>query len=183
MAAVVVVAGCSSDAGTSASSGDAPARRAAGGADAEVVALRGPTSPTEHVGLTTQIPTDRASFDEIASQLFGEQASEGRHLDDLEVGAGLHLSSAAHPTADDEVALTVALDTTGAKPPTRTVASVPASTATGKTFIDAVDADLAPAVEAEGIRCVVTDTIMSRPGVGATLATVCLQAGTAGAPR
>lgn len=49
--------------------------------------------------------------------------------------------------------------------------------------IDAVDADLAPAVEAEGIRCVVTDTIMSRPGVGATLATVCLQAGTAGAPR
>ena len=49
--------------------------------------------------------------------------------------------------------------------------------------IDAVDADLAPAVEAEGIRCVVADTIMSRPGVGATLATVCLQAGTAGAPR
>jgi hypothetical protein len=143
VAAVVVVAGCSSDAGTSASSGDAPARRAAGGADAEVVALRGPTSPTEHVGLTTQIPTDRASFDEIASQLFGEQASEGRHLDDLEVGAGLHLSSAAHPTADDEVALTVALDTTGAKPPTRVVASVPASTATGSTFIDAVDAALA----------------------------------------
>lgn len=49
--------------------------------------------------------------------------------------------------------------------------------------IDAVDADLAPAVEAEGIRCVVTDTIMSRPGVGAMLATACLQAGAAGAPR
>ena len=61
----------------------------------------------------------------------GEQAGGGSYLDDLEVGAGLHLSSAAHPKADDEVALTVALDTTGAKPPTRIVASVPASTATG----------------------------------------------------
>lgn len=52
-------------------------------------------------------------------------------------------SSAEHPEADDQVALTVTLDTTGAEPLTRTVASVPASTATGKTFIDAVDAALA----------------------------------------
>ncbi len=48
--------------------------------------------------------------------------------------------------------------------------------------IDSVDADLAPAVQAEGIRCVVTDTIMSRPGVGASLATACLHA-VSGAPR
>jgi hypothetical protein len=139
---VLLVAGCSSDAGTTASSGDQPSKAASKG-DAEVVALRGPTSPTEHVGLTTQIPTDRASFDAVASQLFGAEAAKGAYLDDLEVGTGLHLSSAKHPTADDEVALTVQLDTTGAKPPTRTVASVPASTATGKTFIDAVDAALA----------------------------------------
>ncbi len=42
--------------------------------------------------------------------------------------------------------------------------------------IDAVDHQLASAVEAEGLRCVVTDTIMSRPGVGAELARVCLGA-------
>ncbi|MBN9189441.1 MAG: hypothetical protein J0I62_13210, partial [Microbacterium sp.] len=55
----------------------------------------------------------------------GEDAADGTYLDDLEVGSGLHLSSAEHPDADDQVALTVQLDTTGAEPPTRTVASVP----------------------------------------------------------
>lgn len=142
VAALLLVAGCSSDAGTTASSSKAASSSKKGAADAETVALRGPTSPTEYVGLTTQIPTDREQFDQIASQLFGEDAASGTYLDDLEVGAGLHLSSAEHPDADDEVALTVELDTTGAEPPTRTVASVPASTATGKTFIDAVDAAL-----------------------------------------
>jgi len=138
---MVLVAGCSSDAASTASSADdTTGAKAKDPANAEVVALRASTSPTEYVGLTTQIPTDRAQFDEIASQLFGEDAAGGTYLDDLEVGAGLHLSSAAHPKADDQVALTVALDTTGAEPPTRTVASVPASTGTGKTFIDAVDA-------------------------------------------
>lgn len=42
--------------------------------------------------------------------------------------------------------------------------------------IDTVDAPLADAVEAQGVRCVVTDTIMSRAGVGASLATACLSA-------
>lgn len=138
---MLVVAGCSSDAGTTASSTKDTAA-AEGGGTTEAVALRGPTSPTEYVGLTTQIPTDRERFDRISSQLFGEEAASGTYLDDLEVGSGLHLASAEHPKADDEVALTVTLDTTGAEPPTRTVASVPASTATGKTFIDAVDAAL-----------------------------------------
>ena len=143
VAAVLLVAGCSSDARSRTSSTeDTTTAKAKEGASAETVSLRGPTSPTEYVGLTTQIPTDRASFDEIASQLFGEDAASGAHLEDLEVGAGLHLSSAEHPDADDEVALTVTMDTTGAEPPTRTVASVPASTGTGKTFIDAVDAAL-----------------------------------------
>lgn len=141
VAAAVLVAGCSSDPAPTASSKEEPSGSSTEAA-AETVALRGPTSPTEHVGLTTQIPTDRASFDELASQLFGADASEGTYLEDLEVGAGLHLSSAAHPDADDQVALAVELDTTGAEPPTRTVARVPASTATGKTFIDAVDAAL-----------------------------------------
>jgi LPPG:FO 2-phospho-L-lactate transferase len=36
--------------------------------------------------------------------------------------------------------------------------------------IDDADADLAPAVEAEGVRCVVTDTIMRNPDVSAALA-------------
>ena len=42
--------------------------------------------------------------------------------------------------------------------------------------IDEVDAPLAPAVEAEGIRCIIAPTIMSEPGVAASLATTCLAA-------
>jgi hypothetical protein len=42
--------------------------------------------------------------------------------------------------------------------------------------IDEVDAALATEVEAEGVRAVVTDTIMSRPGVGASLARATLAA-------
>lgn len=41
--------------------------------------------------------------------------------------------------------------------------------------IDRVDAHLAPAIESEGVRCVVTDTIMSTPGVAASLAQVALE--------
>jgi LPPG:FO 2-phospho-L-lactate transferase len=44
----------------------------------------------------------------------------------------------------------------------------------GTLVIDEADADLAPEVEAEGLRCIVTDTVMSRPGVGAALARACL---------
>jgi LPPG:FO 2-phospho-L-lactate transferase len=36
--------------------------------------------------------------------------------------------------------------------------------------VDAVDADLAAAVEAEGVRCVVTDTVMATPAIAAALA-------------
>lgn len=46
--------------------------------------------------------------------------------------------------------------------------------------IDSVDAAQTAAVEAAGMRCVVTDTVMSTPGVGASLAQACLAA--AGAP-
>jgi LPPG:FO 2-phospho-L-lactate transferase len=42
--------------------------------------------------------------------------------------------------------------------------------------VDEQDADLAAAVEDEGVRCVVAPTIMSRPGVGAELARTCLAA-------
>ena len=42
--------------------------------------------------------------------------------------------------------------------------------------IDTVDAALATAVDALGVRAVVTDTIMARPGVGASLAKACLAA-------
>jgi LPPG:FO 2-phospho-L-lactate transferase len=42
--------------------------------------------------------------------------------------------------------------------------------------IDAVDAHLADSVESEGMRCVVTDTMMSTPGVAAGLARSCLTA-------
>jgi LPPG:FO 2-phospho-L-lactate transferase len=42
--------------------------------------------------------------------------------------------------------------------------------------IDEVDAALATEVEAEGVLAVVTDTIMSRPGVGASLARATLAA-------
>ncbi|MGB3410184.1 MAG: 2-phospho-L-lactate transferase [Microthrixaceae bacterium] len=53
----------------------------------------------------------------------------------------------------------------------------------GTLVIDTVDAGLAPQVEAEGIRCVVTDTIMSDPVVSSALARTCLAAVEGGAPR
>ena len=46
----------------------------------------------------------------------------------------------------------------------------------GTMVIDVVDADLAPEVEAEGVRCVVTDTVMHTPEVAAALAKVALEA-------
>jgi LPPG:FO 2-phospho-L-lactate transferase len=46
----------------------------------------------------------------------------------------------------------------------------------GTLVIDDADAALAGAVEAEGLRCIVTDTIMSKPGVGPALARTCLSA-------
>ena len=46
--------------------------------------------------------------------------------------------------------------------------------------IDEVDADLADAVEAEGVRCIVTPTVMSDPAIAAALATTCVQAATGG---
>lgn len=48
----------------------------------------------------------------------------------------------------------------------------------GTLVIDEADAELAPAVEAEGLRCVVTRTVMREPGVPATLARAVLDAGT-----
>ena len=47
--------------------------------------------------------------------------------------------------------------------------------------VDEVDAALADAVEAEGMRCVVTPTVMAQPGVAASLARVCLASVGAGA--
>lgn len=41
--------------------------------------------------------------------------------------------------------------------------------------IDEVDRERAPQVRSEGLRCVVTDTVMSRPGVAAQLARTCLE--------
>jgi LPPG:FO 2-phospho-L-lactate transferase len=49
-------------------------------------------------------------------------------------------------------------------------------------IIDEADAASASQVEAAGVQCVVTDTIMSRPGVGASLARAALAAASAGAP-
>jgi LPPG:FO 2-phospho-L-lactate transferase len=46
----------------------------------------------------------------------------------------------------------------------------------GTLVVDRVDAHLADAVEAEGVRCVVTDTIMSDPATAAALALTCLDA-------
>jgi LPPG:FO 2-phospho-L-lactate transferase len=45
---------------------------------------------------------------------------------------------------------------------------------TGTLVIDTLDAELAPAIEALGLRCIVTDTIMSQPGVSASLAAATL---------
>jgi hypothetical protein len=50
----------------------------------------------------------------------------------------------------------------------------------GTLVIDDADASLAEAVEAEGLRCIVTDTVMSKPGVGAALARTCLSAAGSG---
>jgi LPPG:FO 2-phospho-L-lactate transferase len=43
-------------------------------------------------------------------------------------------------------------------------------------IIDQQDAHLASDVEKEGVRCIVTDTIMSRPGVSQSLAQCALDA-------
>lgn len=53
----------------------------------------------------------------------------------------------------------------------------------GTLVIDAQDAPLAGAVEREGVRCVVVDTIMSRPGVAAALAATALEAAGVRLPR
>ncbi len=45
---------------------------------------------------------------------------------------------------------------------------------TGTLVIDTLDAGLAPAIEALGLRCIVADTIMSQPGVSASLAAATL---------
>ncbi len=156
-AALAVLVGCTSDAGSDGSAKDKASDAKAAAAESVAVPLRSPAVPTEYVGLTTQIPTDRATFDTLASQLFGEDAGTGSFLDGLDIGTGLRLSSAEHPSADGQVALTVDMDTTGAKPPVRTIASVPASLGTGKVFIDSVDAALAQtdvirAEDPEGLR-------------------------------
>ena len=77
LALALVASGCSSDAGTAnkATAVKAKAKQAASGR----LPLQGPTAPTEYVGLTTQIPVDRASFDRIASQLFGAEAAKGSY--------------------------------------------------------------------------------------------------------
>jgi LPPG:FO 2-phospho-L-lactate transferase len=49
--------------------------------------------------------------------------------------------------------------------------------------VDTVDAGHADAVEATGMRCVVTPTVMAEPGVGASLAATCLAAAGAQEPR
>ena len=74
LAATLAVAACSSDGDERGVEADGATADEAG---AEVTPLRGPSTPTEHVGLTTQIPIDRASFDETASALFGEEAAAG----------------------------------------------------------------------------------------------------------
>jgi len=136
--------GCASDAPAA-----TKATAAAGGAkaaSATQLALRGPSVPTEFVGLTTQIPIDSSTFDTVAGPLFGTKAANGSYTKDLSLGAGLHLSSEAHPASADEVVLTVSMDVTGtATPPRRTVARVPASLSYGSTFIATVDAALAQA--------------------------------------
>jgi LPPG:FO 2-phospho-L-lactate transferase len=50
----------------------------------------------------------------------------------------------------------------------------------GTLVIDPLDADLAPAVEAEGMRAVVTPSVMSTPEIGTQLATVVLGAAASG---
>jgi hypothetical protein len=140
----LVVGACSGEPSTTGSEEPVETQVAVGGSEEAVLALRGPSAPTERVGLTAQLPiADRAAFDEIATELFGEAAAEGELLDGLEIGAGVRLSSAEHPEASDQVAIAVDLETTGAEPAERRVAAVPASLATGKTYIDAVDAALA----------------------------------------
>lgn len=48
----------------------------------------------------------------------------------------------------------------------------------GTLVVDTVDAHLAPEIEAAGMRCVVTSTVMSTPEIARALALACLDAGT-----
>lgn len=144
LAAVAVLAGCSSSAGSGAAKHVDAKAVSTQAIRQTTLPLRGPTAPTEYVGLTTQVPIDRASFDAMASKLFGKDAAAGHYLSGLDVGSGLHVASSAHPTSSAEVAITVTMDTTGgAKPSPRVVTRVPASLKEGGVFIDTVDAALA----------------------------------------
>ncbi|MFP5488566.1 MAG: 2-phospho-L-lactate transferase, partial [Acidimicrobiia bacterium] len=63
----------------------------------------------------------------------------------------------------------------GMEPSVVGVARVYASIA-GTLVIDPADAELADEVEAAGMRCVVTPSVMSSPEIAAALASVCLAA-------
>ena len=127
------------------------------GADAEVVAaqgasveggqtlpLRGPTAPTEHVGITESVPLDPAAPEVVLAPLFDPSSD----APPLELGPGVTLSSDPHPETSAEVVLSVTMEA-NAEPTTRTIAVVPASSASGSVFVETVRAALAANAQVE----------------------------------
>lgn len=141
----VVAAACTDDSEFESAAG---AREAAvqGGAvaDGAALPLRGPTMPTEYVGITESVPLDPAAPEAVIGPLFDPDADAGP----LALGPGVRIESAPHPATSAEVVLTVTM-TADAEPTERVVAAVPASLASGSVFIETVRASLARNAEVE----------------------------------
>jgi hypothetical protein len=148
VAALVVLtlagaAGCTDDGdwdgAASAASTDAPSADADG-----VLPLRTDTVATEYVGITESVPLDPAAPEDVLAPLFDPSSDSPP----VELGPGVMLRSDPHPETSAEVVLTVSV-ASDAAPLERTVAMVPASSATGAVFVETVRAALARNAEVE----------------------------------
>ncbi len=146
---LVAVVGCTDDADWAGESVDATGSAADAankqGASAEgVLPLRSDTAATEYVGITESVPLDPAAPEDVLAPLFDPTSD----APPLELGPGVTLSSDPHPKTSAEVVLTVSMEA-NAEPLERTIAMVPASSATGAVYVEAVRAALARNAEVE----------------------------------
>ncbi|MCB9506073.1 MAG: hypothetical protein H6697_00220 [Myxococcales bacterium] len=156
--ALLVVAGCDNasndDDGArceppSDATADAPAEADAGadtGAAVTETPLRPAANPTEYVAFSVEAPAGRAEFDALGGPLLGADAAAGRGHRDFVFQNGIRLTSEVDPRTAEQLVLTVEMETaTGDEPAQRVVARVPASTAYGAIWFDAVEAAIATA--------------------------------------
>ena len=141
------VAGCTDDAdwdGATAVDATGDATATGDPASAGALPLRADTAATEYVGITESIPLDPAAPEVVLAPLFDPSSD----APPVELGPGVTLTSDPHPKTSAEVVLSVTV-ASDAAPLERTVAMVPASSATGAVYVDTVRAALARNAEVE----------------------------------